>query len=324
MHDPFDDTLMPFDVDAFDAAAPQRKALVLSAPTFAYIGWALTLAQFQGYVQSFDFGKLPLDYVVLHHTANPDASWAPLSSNPATKWDRSEAGLTNDLIRAKRLRQLNGIMQYYRDTLGWDCGPHLFIDDKWIYLFTPMSRVGIHAKWGNSFRAIGRIHFSLGIEVIGYYGRSPWPAAVAANVRGAVLAVQARVQTFQLRYLYPTPESKPGMVGTGDKQACAHPDRLRFGGISSHRDYNKPECPGAAITEDFYMSVIAPPPVFPRLYKANKQAIIFERSDGQGPLFPGTLNIGELVQINMTYPQGTGHLLDGRGFVRLADLDEVK
>ena len=37
---------------------------------------------------------------------------------------------------------------------------------------------------------------------------------------------------------------------------CLHPERLTWGGIASHRDYNKPECPGRAITESYYIDVL--------------------------------------------------------------------
>ncbi len=254
MYDPFDDTLLPFESDAHDPRAPQKPApAVLGEAAFAYIGQGLALDQFQAYVQTYDFGKTPPDSVVFHHTANPDTSYAPLSASPATKWDRHEAGFSSDQVRAKRKRQMDGLMAYYRDTLGWTAGPHLFIDDRFIWLFTPMYDVGIHAKWGNSFRAFGKLHYSVGIEVVGYYEHAQWPAPVQALVGGAVRAIQKRLGTFQMEYLYPT--AKPGMKIVKGQQVCANPALLRFGGLSSHRDFNKPECPGKAITEAFYVGV---------------------------------------------------------------------
>jgi hypothetical protein len=252
--------LLPHDTDAYDPRAPQKpQPATLGSDAFAYIGTPLNVLQFQTYISSYDFGSIPPDYIVLHHTANPAASWAPLANAP--NWDRAESGLPDDLIRAKRKHQLDGIMAYYRDSLGWTAGPHLFIDERYIWLFSPMSEVGIHAKWGNSFKQAGVLHYSIGIEVVGNYDRVVWPADVIRNVRGAVQALQHRLGTFALRYLYPT--NKPGMVGVGTAQKCAHPDRLRFGGIASHRDFNKPACPGSAITEQFYIAALTstdPPP----------------------------------------------------------------
>ena len=253
MTDEATDNLLPFDGDAYDPGAPKKSVpAVLGDDPFPYDGRGLTLPQFEAHVLSYDFGRVPPDFVVFHHTAVPDASWAPYTGNVATQWDRGEAGLSDDEIRIKRKRQLDGLQKYYA-SLGWNAGPHLFVDDRFIWLMTPMYYIGIHAKWGNSFRAFQRLHYSIGIEVIGYYGKVTWPPAVSLLVGRAVRALQKRLGTFDLKYLYPV--AKPGMVVVGDTQRCAHPERLRYGGLSSHRDYNKPQCPGDAITEDFYTGV---------------------------------------------------------------------
>jgi len=271
IHDPADNALLPYDVDAFDPKAPQklrpaalRASFASIGADFAYIGTGMALDQFEQYVASYDFGTVPPDYVVFHHTANPDASWAPIGADPATKWDRNERDLDASAILTKRQRQLNGVQQYYA-SLGWPCGPHLFIDDRFIWLFSPMNAVGIHAKWGNSYRAMSRLHYSVGIEVVGYYERVQWPAPVARLVGGAVRALQTRL-ALSSEYMYPI--NKPGMLVVNGEQVCANPSRLRYGGLSSHRDYNKPECPGSAITEAFYTSVVRgadspPPPTLP-------------------------------------------------------------
>lgn len=239
------DQILPFDNDAYDPRAPQKPGPVVLGGDFAYIGTALTIPEFVAYIGGYDFGSIPPDYVVLHHTAIPTLP----------QWCADEGGLDDAGIRDKRLSQLSHIRDFYA-AKGWDCGPHLFIDDTYIYLFTPMNQVGIHAKWGNSFRAMGRLHYAIGIEVIGDYRQAVWPAPVAATVRGAVQALQSRLKTFALRPLYPTPASAPGMTGTGEGQRCARPELLRFGAVASHRDFNKPECPGAAITEAYYIGVL--------------------------------------------------------------------
>src|SRR5262245_39283514 len=65
-----------------------------SSVPFIYIGQALTPTEFRAYVDQYDFGSLLPSWVIFHHTWNPDASWAPISSNQATWWDRDEAGKT--------------------------------------------------------------------------------------------------------------------------------------------------------------------------------------------------------------------------------------
>jgi hypothetical protein len=247
-----------------DAEHPALPSGVLgAAPAFPYVGQALTLAGFVAYLASYDFGTIPPDGVVLHHTAVPDASWAPGPGSKAS-WDAGETGLSAEQIRLKRLRQLGAIKTYYQQTLLWPAGPHLFIDDRWVFLMSPMAEPGIHAKWANSWRdADGRLHYPIAAEVVGDYTRRPWPPAVVALVGGAVQALQKRLGTFRLHYLYPTPESKPGMVIERGVPACAHPERLRGGGISSHRDYNKFSCPGNAVSEAFYMAAITGLPIAP-------------------------------------------------------------
>lgn len=222
---------LPFE-DGADVATPQKNNVphVLSGE-FAYIGQALTLAEFATYVQGYHFGSIPPDYVVLHHTAVPSASWARYPSGAV--WDANEAGLTLEQIKAKRVRQLDSVMRYYRDTLGWNAGPHLWIDDRWVYLMTPMYTVGIHAAQGNSYRdASRRLHYSIGIEVVGYYEKVAWPTPVARNVGQAVALLARRLRTF-------------GYI-----------DKPWAGGISSHRNYNKPSCPGAKIVPSYYMPIL--------------------------------------------------------------------
>lgn len=247
-----------------DAEHPTSPSGVLGvAPAFPYVGQALTLAGFVAYLNSYDFGSIPPDGVVLHHTAVPDASWAP-GPSPKASWDAGEQGLSAEQIRLKRLQQLGAIKSYYQHTLLWPAGPHIFSDDRWIYLMSPMAEPGIHAKWANSWRdADGRLHYPVAWEVVGDYTRRPWPAPVAALVKDGVQALQRRLGTFRLQYLYPDAASKPGRIGTGEQARCAHPERLRGGGISSHRDYNKLECPGNGVSESFYMAAITGLPAAP-------------------------------------------------------------
>lgn len=221
---------LPFDDDAQSPICSGTTPRVLSDASFAYVGQALTLAEFAAYVQAYAFGPIPPDFIVLHHTAVPSASWARYPTGLV--WDGGEAALPPAQIKAKRLRQLDAIMRYYRDTKGWSAGPHLFIDDRWIYLFTPMRTIGVHAAQGNGWRDRSGLHYSVGIEVVGYYEHTVWPAPVAALVRGAVQALLHRLPTIKAAYV-----RGPG-------------------GICAHRDWNKPSCPGAAITKEYYLGVI--------------------------------------------------------------------
>lgn len=223
---------LPFDEGSDAGEAVSRRADPVDPVKFLYLGQGLTADQFTAYVDAYDFGSIPPDYVVLHHTANPCTLHAEYPGGSA--WDANEGGLSDEQIKGRRLGKLTAIKEYYRTNPSylWDRGPHLFIDDRWIWLFTPMSHVGIHAAEGNSYTQGGRLHYSIGIEVVGYYEQVQWPDAVQRLVGHAVAVLKRRLGTFELRY------QKFG------------------GGISSHRDYNKPQCPGTAITEDFYLRVL--------------------------------------------------------------------
>ncbi len=220
--------LMPLEGDIADDT--QRGGPV-SVERFLYIGQGLKADEFSHYVESYNFGRQPPDFVVLHHTAIPSTQTAPYPTG--WRWDSSESGLTEGQIYRKRLKQLEALREFYRTGSGWDRGPHLFIDEKWIWLFTPMFEQGIHAKEGNGYRdSTGRLRYSIGIEVCGYFENVQWSAPVAALVGHAIAVIKRKLGNFEIKH------------------------QKFSGGISSHRDYNKPSCPGKAITEPYYVGVV--------------------------------------------------------------------
>ena len=102
-----------------------------------------TIDQFVDYLAAIDgamWSRWHPTFLVLHHTANPSLFMYP-------------SGITRSYLR--------GATGYYRDELGWSAGPHFFVDDHGVWLFTPMWVPGVHAK---SFNAN-----SLGIEMLGNY-----------------------------------------------------------------------------------------------------------------------------------------------------------
>jgi hypothetical protein len=290
----------------------QHFAGVLSAPTFAYDGRPFTLPEFVSYITTYDFGAVKPDQVVLHNTANPDASWAPLGTNTATWWDRDEGGMSPTTIRNKRQRQLDAIKTYYV-SLGWNAGPHIFVDDRYIWLFTPMDTIGIHAKEGNSYKdAGGRLHYTLGVEVVGWYGKVGWPPAIRALLRGAIQALRNQLQTFLIVY----------------KPAPAHQPAAHQGSIAFHRDYNKPECPGAKIVPDYAIpilkEVVSPPtpPSTVGFYVALAPMWISETPTPRGPIAlqgKAVVEQGEVLDIDEV-KNDFGHLRSGVGFLPIGGL----
>jgi len=256
--------------------------------SFAYIGQALTPKEFASYVSTYNFGTIPPSYLVIHHTYKPDASWAPISGDQSTWWDRNEAGLSNDQIRDKRKPQLDSIMAYYRDYHGWSAGPHLFVDERWIWLFTPMDTVGIHAASGNSYTDASGLHYSVGIEVVGYFENVGWPVTIQKNLQVAVQTLKARLKNFDIVY-HEGPKNTP----------AAHDHSISF-----HRDYNKDACPGAVITPEYAIPILRTPFVhyYPRLVITAPCAVFTARSP-DAPLAGGPdsgqtwLSPGDEVQV---------------------------
>lgn len=265
--------------------------------SFSYIGEAKTGAEFISYVKSYDFGKIPPSFVVIHHSADPDASWAPYNGDPAKKWDRNEAGLSNDQIKAKRKPQLDAIMRYYRDVKGWTSGPHLFCDERWIWLFTPMYDVGTHAASGNSFHdANDQLQYSIGVETVGYFENNGWPQSMQRLLQIALQTLRDTLGTFQITYTS-APVNRPDL----------HNHQIAF-----HRDFNKPACPGAVITPQYAIPILSKPfgSLYPR-YTIVAPCTVFQSPDPDGALADGPnsgqtqLAIGtEINAVALTDPLG--------------------
>lgn len=106
---------------------------------------SFTVDSFRDYVNSLDWNTWKPDFIVLHNTASPT-----LANRPN--------GLT--------LQQIKNLESYYRDDQKWSAGPHLFVDDKQIWVFTPLTQRGTHSPSWNSV--------SWGIEMLGDYDSEPF------------------------------------------------------------------------------------------------------------------------------------------------------
>src|SRR5512142_191304 len=101
------------------------------------VGLGLTPDQLDGYAGSVAFGAWRPQFVVLHNTQVPRLS----------EW--------HTIGGAQRIA---GLQAYYRDQMHWSGGPHLFVADDLVWLFTPLTTPGIHSP---SWNAI-----SWGVEVV--------------------------------------------------------------------------------------------------------------------------------------------------------------
>jgi hypothetical protein len=165
------------------------------------IGRRLSLHEFKDYVSDFDFGPTLPDKLVLHHT------WRPTKEGWAGE------------------RSIQGLKNYYEGK-GWPAGPHLFVAEDGIWLFSTMRKDGIHAGDLN--------RLSIGIEVVGDYDHEKWPGQTKTNALGVIKVLSER---FGL-----------------DKNA-----------IFFHRDVSSKTCPGSAITKDWLFAELDKFRILPRI-----------------------------------------------------------
>lgn len=160
------------------------------------LGQKLNQDEFRNYVATYDFGRIKPDSLVIHHT------WSPKKKD----W--------------KGESTLMGIKNYY-EGLGWNAGPHLFIAEDGIWLFTPMNEVGIHAGKGNSHSKFGMLQgYSIGIEVVGDYDVERWTGKTYSNALATIRILMDKLN-------------------------------LTTEQIFFHRDFSSKSCPGHAITKEW-------------------------------------------------------------------------
>jgi N-acetylmuramoyl-L-alanine amidase len=251
------------------------------------IGVVLTIPEWLEYVATYDFGSIPPSRLVLHHTFIPnEQQWRGLAS-------------------------MRGMQGYYAG-LGWNAAPHIYVGPDGIWLFTPMREVGIHAGKGNSGTVGGKLWYSIGLEMVGYFDTVLPGGAVWEGTRAVIGGLSRRL----------------GIA----------PDQL----VSFHRDYtSQKSCPGWAVTKPWVFGEVnawlgnqAPPPPPPvgtvggitpaqealvellnnesykargEGYSANSAMLIFAVETGMG--FPlariGTVQFGEGTFVYQPFARDT-------------------
>jgi len=85
------------------------------------------------------------------------------------------------------LSHIRDLEAFYRDTQEWRAGPHLFVDDKQIWVFTPLTMSGTHSPSWNKL--------ALGIEMLGDYDAESFTdgrgLAIRANAVKAMASLSA-------------------------------------------------------------------------------------------------------------------------------------
>ena len=125
------------------------------------VGLSFSGTDFEKYCQGLSWASWRPQFVVLHNTAVPTLAQRP-------------KGLTRDNILA--------LESFYRDQQHWEAGPHLFVDDAQIWVFTPLTTSGTHSPSWNKV--------SFGIEMLGDYASEAFATGRGSRVRdNAVSAI---------------------------------------------------------------------------------------------------------------------------------------
>lgn len=123
--------------------------------------------EFDKYCHELQWTAWRPSFIVLHNTASPSLAQRP-------------KGLTKQHI-------LN-LETFYRDKQGWKAGPHLFVDDCQIWVFTPLTVSGTHSPSWNKV--------SLGVEMLGDYEAEPFDSGRGLKVRKNAVAALATLSAI--------------------------------------------------------------------------------------------------------------------------------
>jgi hypothetical protein len=130
------------------------------------VGLGFSAADFDTYCHSLHWNAWRPSFIVLHNTASPSLAQRP------------------DGLTKQHILNLEG---FYRDSQKWSAGPHLFVDDKQIWVFTPLTVSGTHSpSWNKT---------ALGIEMLGDYASEAFNTgrglAVQKNAVAAIATLSA-------------------------------------------------------------------------------------------------------------------------------------
>lgn len=121
------------------------------------VGKGFSPEAFTTYASGLAFGVWRPQFVVLHNTARPKLS----------EW--------HSIPGEQRMKNLEA---FYRDEQHWSAGPHLFIADDLVWVFTPLTVSGVHSPSWNSL--------SWGVEMVGDYNVEPFSQQVRENAVSAL------------------------------------------------------------------------------------------------------------------------------------------
>jgi len=121
------------------------------------VGLSFGQAEFDSYCKGLNWSAWRPSFIVIHNTAIPSLAQRP-------------NGFTRQHIR--------NLEAYYK-SLGWRAGPHLFVDDKQIWVFTPLTTTGRNV--------------AIGVEMLGNFETEAFNAGRGLKVRRNAVAAVASI-----------------------------------------------------------------------------------------------------------------------------------
>lgn len=126
------------------------------------VGKGFSASEFQGYVRSLKLRAWRPQFIVLHNTYIPRlGDWHKVSGE----------------------QRMQNLEHYYRDIQHWSAGPHLFVADDLIWVFTPLDTPGVHSPSWNAN--------SWGVELVGDYSLEQLGPGVQENATQGLAALCA-------------------------------------------------------------------------------------------------------------------------------------
>ena len=120
---------------------------------------------------------------IIEHLPPPSATAEPAkvaSARPIATVTRLHASPTATGPPEQRMKNLEN---FYKNTQKWSAGPHLFVADDLIWVFTPLTVSGVHSPSWNSV--------AWGVEMVGDFNAEPFDARVRDNAVAALASLHA-------------------------------------------------------------------------------------------------------------------------------------
>jgi hypothetical protein len=126
------------------------------------VGASFNPDEFDAYCHTLQWLAWRPSFIVLHNTGAPSLAQRP-----------------NGLSK----KNIQSLEAFYRDEQKWSAGPHLFVDDKQIWVFTPLTVSGVHSPSWNQV--------ALGVEMLGDYEKESFDSGRGLKVRKNAVAALA-------------------------------------------------------------------------------------------------------------------------------------